>query len=357
MKKPLTILFANGGGLSPYLRSGAEFTIDSLLRYLSAREVKCFGIGCIEYQLMNELQFDKIKDYLEDYNESYNRTIAFSEEGFKRFLEPRIQDIQPDLIITQLAFGRFVLEVAKKYSIPAIYYVHSLEAGLTNPECFEVLTRYQNYIDLIIVPSQFTHQELYNRYQLDSTVIYPIIDLEPIRSINNLKYFTLINTHPAKGIEIALELATIFTEEEFLFVEGWFKTDPRIVRRIEKLSNVKLVPFTFEIGEIYSITKTLLVPSTCRESFGRVVVEAQAYGIAVIAHAIGGIPEALGRGGILIQPEEGIQGWVNALQKIKDGQIYGQLMEEAKVNRVKFVPQKILTDFDKVLEQIFDKGD
>ena len=54
------------------------------------------------------------------------------------------------------------------------------------------------------------------------------------------------------------------------------------------------------------------------EAYGRVVTEAQINGIPVIASTRGGLPEAVGPGGILIDPDGPIDDWVKAVRNLWD---------------------------------------
>ncbi len=111
-------------------------------------------------------------------------------------------------------------------------------------------------------------------------------------------YITLINHHPIKGRAIFDSIAKKMPHEKFLIVENWTDT-PLYTPSSE---NIKFEKFSQDVREIYKKTKILLVPSLIEESFGRVVIEAMLNGIPVIAHNIGGIPEA-GMGIItLIEP-------------------------------------------------------
>ena len=73
----------------------------------------------------------------------------------------------------------------------------------------------------------------------------------------------------------------------------------------ESLSNVILIENTNNMKNIYSRARLLLMPSFGFESAGRVVAEAQLNGIPVIGSSSGGIPEMIGKGGIVIDfPKE-----------------------------------------------------
>ena len=146
----------------------------------------------------------------------------------------------------------------------------------------------------------------------------------------------MINPVQVKGVEIALELAERLPQQEFLFVEGW-GTDPAIVRRIERLPNATYMRKQMDMRTVYGRTRVLIVPSQWQEAFGRVVVEAQASGIPVIASRTGGLPEAVGDGGILIDEYRNPVRWLSALQGLlEDRSSYQSLSEKAIENTRRF---------------------
>ena len=83
------------------------------------------------------------------------------------------------------------------------------------------------------------------------------------------------------------------------------------------------------------MTKILLVPSVVPEAFGRVIVEAHMYGIPVIAHNIGGIPEAM-NGASILKQELNIQDWISSIKKFSDVAYYKKSREEALLAAQKF---------------------
>lgn len=65
-------------------------------------------------------------------------------------------------------------------------------------------------------------------------------------------------------------------------------------------ANISHLGWIEDMGQFYARLKVLIVPSLVEEGASRVVVEACSRGIPVIANELGGIPEALGDSGILV---------------------------------------------------------
>ena len=98
---------------------------------------------------------------------------------------------------------------------------------------------------------------------------------------------------------------------------------------IAPLSNVTLLPARNDMRSIYGKCRILLVPSLWEEAYGRVAVEAQISGIPVVASNRGGLPEAVGGGGILVNPESPISEWVSAVRELWDDERYYDALSAA----------------------------
>jgi glycosyltransferase involved in cell wall biosynthesis len=68
--------------------------------------------------------------------------------------------------------------------------------------------------------------------------------------------------------------------------------------------------------KIYSKARVILVPSRWNEGWGRVASEAHVNGIPVVAARRAGLPEAVGPGGILIEPDAPVEEWSNAINRL-----------------------------------------
>ncbi|CAJ1334073.1 unnamed protein product, partial [Effrenium voratum] len=87
------------------------------------------------------------------------------------------------------------------------------------------------------------------------------------------KYVTFISPSPAKGLAIVLRLALMFPDTEFLCVSTvWTKSLHEVQLRAHP--NIRVVPGSDDIDEVYRQTAVLVMPSLWSESFGLVAVEA-----------------------------------------------------------------------------------
>lgn len=88
------------------------------------------------------------------------------------------------------------------------------------------------------------------------------------------------------------------------------QTSPFAARHIRR-------PWADDMLAYYSAMDMLALPSTGREAFGRVLVEAQSCGIPVLGSSIGGIAEAMKVGvtGYLVEPGD-VNAWASALIKL-----------------------------------------
>jgi glycosyltransferase involved in cell wall biosynthesis len=74
-----------------------------------------------------------------------------------------------------------------------------------------------------------------------------------------------------------------------------------------------------DVPEVVAAAKAVLIPSLCYEGAGKVVLEAYASGVPVIASRIGGLPEVIedNETGYLVEPED-VGAWVCAVSRLLD---------------------------------------
>lgn len=125
------------------------------------------------------------------------------------------------------------------------------------------------------------------------------------------------------------------------------------------LGNVEVWDYQEDMRSVHAVTDVLLMPSQWLESFGRVILEAQASGIPVVASNLGGIPFVLGEGGILVRPKTDVEAYVSALRRLfEDPELYDGLSRAAArhVNRSELETSAQVEVFLRVVEEEIEAG-
>jgi len=326
----MRFLYAVGRPAFPFFIGGDGTIAHTMLTELDRIGVDCWFAGTFGDYVVRKLgRLDGLAiPYVIDaaslsYGAPYRVTLA-PDEQFADLVEKTIVEYRPDVVFAQLDQAREVLTLAKRHGCRTALYVLDVD----HKENFRAL---ESEPDLIFAVSEFTRVELSRQFGKVSHVLYPLLDVERYRTPRSDEFVTMINPIPVKGVEIALELAEQLPQQEFLFVEGW-GTDPAILERIERLPNATYMSKQMDMRTVYGRTRVLIVPSQWQEAFGRVVVEAQASGIPVIASRTGGLPEAVGDGGVLIDDYRNPDRWLTALQGLR----YEELSAKAIENTSRF---------------------
>ena len=105
---------------------------------------------------------------------------------------------------------------------------------------------------------------------------------------------------------------------------------------------------------VYGRTKILLAPSKWEEAWGRVASEAHCSGIPVLGSRRGGLPEAIGEGGVVLDYDAPLDDWVAALERLwSDAAHYAELSAAALAysGRPQLDPQHQFATFLDVLNR------
>ena len=204
-----------------------------------------------------------------------------------------------------------------------------------------------------VANSRFTADRWKDLLGIRSDVVYPLIRRENYQTETTRENVTFINPHPKKGVEIALGVAERCPEIPFVFVEAWGlppEVRESLLKRLFTLSNVTLRPPTRDMKSVYGRARIVIAPSQWEEAFGRVAVEPQFSGIPVIASARGGLPEAVGPGGMLMDPGADADAWAQAVRRLwNDPALYAEKSRAARdyANRPEMNPSN---QIDRLLE-------
>ncbi|WP_308389390.1 glycosyltransferase family 4 protein [Acidithiobacillus sp. AMEEHan] len=113
-----------------------------------------------------------------------------------------------------------------------------------------------------------------------------------------------------------------------------------------------LLGWTDAVTPWYGAMDALALPSVEPDTFGRVLVEAQAAGLPVLGAEIGGIPEAFapGKSGLLLPPGE-VGAWREAILALaQDLAMRTRLAEEGPVFVQRFAAQRVAEEFLRSVE-------
>jgi glycosyltransferase involved in cell wall biosynthesis len=215
-----------------------------------------------------------------------------------------------------------------RIGIPAIAYLHGLgfETWPDQPGNLP----FRGYI----ANSRFTAGRFRRRFALEPTVLPPLFRRGDYATTATGSMVTFINPVAVKGVDLALQIARHCPRIPFAFVLGWplgLREKARLEHEVARLPNVELRARTTDMRTIYRDTRILLVPSQWEdETWGRVVTEAQFSGIPVVASDRGGLPEAVGPGGIVLPHDAPARDWADTLAALwPGGARYTELSEAA----------------------------
>lgn len=162
-----------------------------------------------------------------------------------------------------------------------------------------------------------------------------------------------INPIPTKGGDIVWRVARELPDIPFVMQESWpLKGDDlaRVEAEAGALSNVEFRRSVPPGPSLYKDARVLLVPYRV-DSRPRVILEAQANGIPVIAGDTPALAGAVGAGGLLV-PLEDVGAWVEAIRSVwADEALYGTLVEEASAHsrRLEVDPSAVAVQFESLL--------
>lgn len=183
-----------------------------------------------------------------------------------------------------------------------------------------------------VAVSEFLSARFRDTFGETAFVIPPLISSHRCTTHTTRTRVVCVNPRKVKGGDIVIALAERHPDIPFRFFEAWAQDDEiKAYRaRAQRLRNVEWMKPVMDPREIYRDAHCVLVPSQGNETWGRVATEAQFSGIPVIATNRGGLPEAVGPGGMLIGPEGGVDEWSEALLAVwTDVSLYRSLSQRA----------------------------
>ena len=279
MKKKINILFHIPKYVDTQL-SGGECTARDFAEYFNNLEGYSVRVLC-----------DKVAV------DSFNGVDLFEESD----TDTPIQHLYKwaSVIYTHLGKQGKAINYSRAANKPLFIYMHNNNGSVYARERKELGVIYNSYFTQRAIDKDFKGNE--------SALIRPLLDLPQGKSAG--KYVTLINLNENKGGLILRQLAEELPKVNFLGVTGGyaqqFKSQP---------ANVKLIPPTNNMAEVYNDTALLICPSKY-ESYGRTAAEAIGYRVPVLYSSTNtAYEEVVGNAGEGISNREDVKSWAKGVK-------------------------------------------
>jgi glycosyltransferase involved in cell wall biosynthesis len=325
----MRILFAGGNGYYPEFHGGVQSSTHHLVEQLGSHGHEAsvlaalFGDGAFGMAARIKLKLLR-QGAVIDHFPGYPVVRAWHPCEAVPFAVSRLA---PDVAVVQCHKSVPLGKALEAAGVPLVVYLRNVEFHELAGDPSELKGA------RFIANSEFTARSYRARFGIRSTVIPPTIDPEKYRTKTSRQYVTFINPYGEKGFEKAVEIARRCPEIPFLFVESWKLDGERrieVERTLSHLGNVVFEGRTDDMKTVYGRTRILLAPSKWEEAWGRVASEAHCSGIPVIGSRRGGLPEAIGEGGIVLDYDAPIEEWVSELRRLwRDESHYDRLSATA----------------------------
>jgi glycosyltransferase involved in cell wall biosynthesis len=317
LRSSMRILFATGLKHLPQAVGGSQRLTDELCKGLTARGVECAvlaSVGADDFLGFRTRALAKVVSWS---RVPADRTLGYP--VFRRWFPARaIADVaarfRPSAAVVMAGAPSSLIDSLLASGVPTLQFILDALPDTLSPE----LTARPGLA--FFACSQFLAEIAERLSGIEPAVIPPIVDASRYRVETSRHSVVLVNPIVPKGVEIALRLAEARPDIPFEFVECWELNpeDMQRRKRAESMPNITWHSRMLDLRPIYARARVLLAPSQWDEGWGRVVSEAQASGIPVLASRRGGLPEAVGPGGILVDPDNNISAWKEALSRLWD---------------------------------------
>jgi glycosyltransferase involved in cell wall biosynthesis len=317
------------GTYAPQAFAGSELSAHTLLKDLA-------GAHKVEVLVATDLR------YVAEGREFYDglKLKGISHETRVTEIRETIRTFSPDVILTQPWWHDVALRLGRELGIPTIFRVTDWSA-LTP---ISLLTENPCSPSEIIVQTKEAAQALRSAGR-ESTLLPAFIDLSRAQSSypKHRKFITMFNPVEEKGGFVFWTIAKSLQDMLFAIVPGWWSLrdesgnfDKELFRRgfesqgrvydgwvpiepdFRSLNNITILHPRDMVAEIFDQTRILLVPSSWKEPFARVIFEAAANGAAVIASGIDSLRDNAGDAAMFVEDFRSVSAWIEAIRQLDD---------------------------------------
>ena len=368
--RKLNLCFISRRPVYPFIIGGAEVSFFEMAKALSASGHNVMLIGQLSYNdfFMGDADHIKSSFEIEQIRESKNligfdivqknkicinysvnfKSVCTLLADWNDFVECEINSFSPDAILTHLDGALDALLSAEKLLIPVIHFIRDT----FNPINLHPYLHIQNFTNRpqhTIANSKYVANWFEKKIKEKTSILYPFIMTKQIdlKVPKEVKKILFVNPSEYKGDSIVFKLAKLFTEHVFVLAPSWGKT---FSGKWESVPNKLVLNRYVSQKELYSIADLVIVPTQKPEAFGRVAVEAQSYGIPVIASDHTGLAESVGDSAYLVKDFNSLSSWISALKRIvSDRYLREKLYKKGLKNVERFSPQNNIAKLESLI--------
>jgi glycosyltransferase involved in cell wall biosynthesis len=211
---------------------------------------------------------------------------------------------------------------------PGAHFFHSpnnIQSFAGNPFYMNLLKK-----RTVFVVTKSFQNEMRNDFDVHAVYWPPFINVKRYRARKkDNKSIGFYSAGPHKGDKLFNKLIEKMPHIEFVVIGRNYNLDSTIIPK-----NLKYMGDITDPRLFYKEISLLVVPSLIAEGYPRVIMEASSNGIPTIANKVGGIPECLGDGGIMIDIEQSenkiVDQYISTINKLlSDPREYAKYSEKA----------------------------
>ncbi len=313
--RALNVIFAGGNGYPPQAAGGVQSSTHFLATALVARGhrpsvlTSLYGDGWFGMRARIEMKLSH-RGFVTDTAMGYPVHRAWFAE---RQVAGVVRAARPDVAVVQCHRTVPIGRAFATAGVPLVVYLRNVEfAELGGDPRALGPARF-------IANSGFTARRYADAFGISATVIRPMIDRALYETTPEGDLVTFVGPVPAKGLDRAIEIAQACPDIPFLFVESWLLSPGHLEAlqaRIGGIANIRLERRTADMRGVFRRTRVLLVPSLWEEAWGRVASEAHCSGIPVVGSSRGGLAEAIGPGGVVLDHDAPVADWAAAVRRL-----------------------------------------
>ncbi len=283
-----------------------------------------------------------------DLDGTHHRTSVAPENALARVLDTWMPDVVVANSLERLGW-RTVHEVSRRRDVPTVLYIretdslHHLELG----EVPDLLVANAESLQATLVAQGFS-----------CAFVPSVIDVDVTRTESRRAVALAINPIPSRGSALVWTIAEGAPEIPVVAQESWPLEGRELADVLEHVASLPNLEFRRAAPPgpaLYGDARVLLVPYLV-DNRPRVIAEAQANGIPVIAADIPALREAIGAGGLTV-PLDDPAAWVDALRAVwSDAERYDQLVRAAREHSVRpeIDPDAVAAAFEHLVTTMLD---